>query len=112
MLSSAHTPSILKKKQQASNSFIEGVFSRTYLQVNDTVFINIPEDLLINGLIPPEYNGRIATVQSVDDIEVVVQLMDDQDTIYIPIFCLCLQSDVLLERMNMEGLYTCTFTGR
>ena len=124
LLSSSYTPARMLKRNkpsthnkkrinrtqsQGSMVFVEGVLSPKYLQLNDYVLINVPEEMEILGAVPPEFNGRIAVVCNKEsDVEVIVEFTDNNDRVTVPIFCICLQDEILQERMLQEG-YSCSF---
>ena len=107
-------------KERIVRHFTTSAHTSEHLRKGDLVVIAIPEEMELLQQIDARLHGRVATIVDVNEQsdEVVVELRPrksekdaashpyysvvakEATTVHIPKFCLCLETDVLLARMQ------------
>ncbi|KAL9649762.1 hypothetical protein ABK040_009577 [Willaertia magna] len=108
-----------KKKSKTVNTtstnvvkrFILNTMTPKYLLKNDTILVNVDEDLAILDMVDPKLHGKMGIIKDIkgDELEIEMIYENDEDIrelhlprrVTIPIFCVCLEDRVLRSRIPL-----------
>lgn len=94
-------------KKQATpvlRSFVQSSLTSFLVKKNDKCLIVVPEDLQITCAVPPSLDQAIGIISQVLNEDEVEVRLKTGDTCIVPLFCICLEYDVIQARSKNQEL--------